>query len=217
MKKVMQFTVLLSLMILALTACIRAEGATDVATTPPATTPQSMKTRIAIREAQVQSVEIQFMQTNPVQVNAVARGNLTEACATFAEPQLSFTTNTFMIKLLTVSPSDRGCLQVTTPFEQTIPLNTTDLPAGDYTVKVNGVSAVFTLPAGDNQTAVPALLASQARQRLSEVALIITRSAILPIGRSRSLLKTSVQENWPNMSLLHPVQKASCQTLRSIP
>ena len=59
-----------------------------------------------------------------------------------------------MVKLLTVRPSGKDCAQVTTPFEQTIPLNTADLPAGEYTVKVNGVSAVFTLPSGENQTPV---------------------------------------------------------------
>ena len=155
MKKVIQFTVILSLMILVLTACIPVSYVLGIPNKAPASTPQAMQAQTATREAQVQSVEIQMLKTNPAQVNAVVRGNLTEACATFADPQLSFTTNTFMIKLLTVSPSDRGCLQVTTPFEQTIPLNTTDLPAGDYTVKVNGVSAVFTLPAGNSQTAVP--------------------------------------------------------------
>ena len=35
-------------------------------------------TQTAVRETQVQSVEIQFMQTDPVQVNAIVRGNLTE-------------------------------------------------------------------------------------------------------------------------------------------
>lgn len=145
MKKLPQFISVLALMILVLTACESVSSAQGIPTIGPASTAQVAQT--AIREAQVQSVEIQPKQTNPVQVNAIVRGNLTESCATFADTQLTYASQKFTIKLYTVSPSDRGCAPANTPFEQTIPLNSTDLQPGPYTVIANGVSTVFTLPA----------------------------------------------------------------------
>ncbi|HEY5982268.1 MAG TPA: NBR1-Ig-like domain-containing protein, partial [Anaerolineales bacterium] len=106
--------------------------------------------------APVESVEIQIGQGSPVQVSAVVRGHLTESCATLGESQVAFASNVFKISVVALSPNDRGCAQVVTPFETTIALDTRNLPAGSYTVTANGVSAVFTLPA-DNpaSTAVP--------------------------------------------------------------
>jgi Ig-like domain-containing protein len=106
------------------------------------------------REAQVQSVQIQAMDTDPLQINAVVRGNLTQACATLGQSQVQYGSNAFQITIYEVSPGDRGCAQVTTPFETTIALNTNGFPAGAYTVTANGVSAVFTLPA-QTATTVP--------------------------------------------------------------
>lgn len=101
------------------------------------------------REAQVQSVEIQTLQTDPTQINAVVHGNLTESCATLGESQVQCSLNTIRIAVYAVNRPDIGCVQTTTPFETTIPLNTKDLPDGTYTVIANGVSAVFTLPTLD--------------------------------------------------------------------
>lgn len=115
----------------------------------PIITPQP---QTASREAQVQSVEIQIMQANPLQVNAVVRGNLTESCATLGDSQVQYASNTFWIAVYAVSPTDRGCAQINTPFETTIALGTNNLPTGTYTVIANGVSEVFVLPI---ETAVP--------------------------------------------------------------
>ncbi len=114
--------------------------------------PAPTQAPITSHEAQVQSVDIGVMDTDPPQVNAVVRGNLSEACATLAPAQVNYAANVFEIKIVAVSPTDRGCAQVTTPFETTIALDTSDLPAGNYTVTANGVSAVFALRTG---TSVP--------------------------------------------------------------
>ena len=124
--------------LMALAACIPVSSSAD-----PTITPQS---QTASREAQVQSVEIQVLQASPPQVNAIVRGNLTESCATLGDSQVQYASNTFRITVYAVSPTDRGCVQVTTPFDTLIPLSTNGLPAGTYNVIVNGVSAVFTLP-----------------------------------------------------------------------
>jgi hypothetical protein len=90
-------------------------------------------------------VEIRVLDTDPPQINAVVRGNLSESCATLAPTEVSYSSDVFEIKVYAVSPSDRGCAQITAPFETTVPLDVRDLPAGTYTVNANGVSAVFTL------------------------------------------------------------------------
>lgn len=154
MKKLLQTIAWVILVTLSLTACAPASNPTVVPTSPPASTPQVVSTPTASREAHVQSVEIQITNTAPAQVNAIVRGNLTESCATLGESQVEYASNTFQITVYAVSPTDRGCVQATTPFETTIPLNTANLPAGTYTVIANRVTAVFTFPM-ENATPSP--------------------------------------------------------------
>ena len=104
------------------------------------------------REAQVQSVEIQTLKADPPQINAIVRGNLTKSCAKLGQTQIEVKSNTFQITIYAVSPTDQGCVQTITPFETTIALNTKGLVEGTYTVIVNGVRAVFTVP---NSVATP--------------------------------------------------------------
>ena len=155
MKKNVQFTSFLTIFILLLTACGPVSSLKGFPTIVPGSTDQPKPTRSAVRQAQVSSLEIKMNGTAPVQVNVVVRGNLSESCAKLGDTQLSYASNTFMVTLASVSPADRGCAQIITPFELTIPLDTTGLGSGEYTVKVNGVSAVFTLPASDSPTVVP--------------------------------------------------------------
>jgi|GEM_PF-2318187 len=130
-------------LILGLIACSPAAPATPAPTAIASTTP--VRT-LANREAQVQTVEVQISQSNPPQVSAVVRGDLTESCASLGESQVHYVSNSFQITVYVNSPADIGCMQATAPFETTIPLNIKDLPAGNYTVIANGVSKVFTLP-----------------------------------------------------------------------
>ena len=131
------------LLIIALAACSPAAPATLPPTVIPSVT--TVPT-LASREAQVQSVEVQISQSNPPKASAVVHGNLTESCATLGESQVQYVSNTFQIRVYVNSPADIGCVQSTTPFDTTIPLDTKELPAGSYTVTANGVSTTFTLP-----------------------------------------------------------------------
>ena len=155
-KKFSISVLLFSAIVLALTACAPASRTAAFTNSTPV--PQ---TQMATREAQVQSVEIKILQSSPAQIDAIVRGNLTESCAVLAEPQFAYADHTFQITVLAASPSDRGCMQLTTPFESTFPLNAIDLQPGTYTVTVNGLSKVFTLtppPAqpADSSSTVPA-------------------------------------------------------------
>jgi inhibitor of cysteine peptidase len=85
-----------------------------------------------------------------VQVNAIAKGNLPDGCTEIDQALQQRTGNAFEVILTTRRPADAMCTMAIVPFEETIPLDVLGLPAGDYTVTVNGVSATFTL-AVDNQ------------------------------------------------------------------
>jgi hypothetical protein len=146
----LQAILLVGLIALVLAACAPAASPAVV----PTSTPQVIQTQTVSREAQVHGVEIQMTNFAPVQVNALVRGHLTESCATLGESQVQYASNIFHITVYANSPAEIGCAQVTTPFENTMPLDIKDLPAGSYTVVANGVSAVFTLPV-ENPTPTP--------------------------------------------------------------
>jgi hypothetical protein len=111
------------------------------ATATPTTTEQPLAT--------IESVEVQILESLPVQVNVIARGYLNDACTRLGEIRQRRTGNEFQVELRTARAPDDLCAQVISPFEQTLPLEVAGLPAGQYTVVVNGVSAEFELP-GDN-------------------------------------------------------------------
>ena len=144
--KILQKMTLIVFITVVLISCASPVNPTVAPATQTVSTPQAVQTQITSREAQVQSVEIQTLQTDPPQVNAVVHGNLTESCATLGESQVQYSSNMIGITVYAVSRSDIGCMQTTTPFETTIPLKTSDLSNGTYTVVANGVSAIFSLP-----------------------------------------------------------------------
>ena len=154
-KRLLKRSLWFCLLAIVLAACSPALPAPLPTVMPSAT---NVPERVS-REAQVQSVEVQTSQTDPPYVSAVVHGNLTESCVTLGESQVQYASNTFQITVYANSPAGIGCAQVTTPFDTTIPLDIKDLPAGSYTVIANGVSAVFTLPAG---TAIPSPLPTTA-------------------------------------------------------
>src|SRR5512135_3387554 len=146
-KTLLYATPMMALLALLLTACAPATKLAVVSTTAPVSTSKVTPTLLASREAQVQSIEIQVLGIDPAHVNAVVRGNLTESCATLGESQVHYAANTFQITIYAASPTDRGCVQMSSPFQAAIPLDTHEMPSGTYTVVANGVSGVFTWPA----------------------------------------------------------------------
>lgn len=102
---------LVYLMLLA--ACAPAMPPTIVPTVIPLATATHQTTT---REAQVQRIEVQTLQSNPLQISAIVRGNLTESCAILGESQVQYASNTFQITVYVNSLADIGCVQATTPF-----------------------------------------------------------------------------------------------------
>jgi len=96
--------------------------------------------------AVVDSVDVNVMESFPVQVNVIARGNLPDACTTIGAVKLTPDGNTYRVEITTTRPADKACAEVLVPFEQNIPLEVRGLKAGTYTVDVNGVTGTFELP-----------------------------------------------------------------------
>jgi hypothetical protein len=95
---------------------------------------------------QVDSVDILVMESFPVQISAAVSGNLSVPCVQLLDPAVSFMGNTFIVVLAeSTSGPGESCIALIEPFETSIPLDVLDLPAGTYTVDVNGVVSDFTL------------------------------------------------------------------------
>lgn len=149
------------LAIILLVACNRI-GTTDDVTTPTATlpssdtgnpTPTNEGTLLPITaEAKVDSIQILTLESFPVQINVLARGELPDGCTVIDDIQTARTGNNFEVTVQTRRPADAVCTQGIVAFAETIPLDVVDLAAGTYTVTVNGISGSFTL-ATDNSAA----------------------------------------------------------------
>ena len=101
-----------------------------------------------VTKADVQSVEIQILESFPVQANAIARGQFPDAgCTTIAGVNQSRSGNTFTVTLTTKVDPNSICSQVITPFEYVVSLDVSSLLPAQYIVNVNGVEATFDLPA----------------------------------------------------------------------
>jgi inhibitor of cysteine peptidase len=97
--------------------------------------------------AGVESIEIMLLESFPVQVNVVVRGNLPDSCTEIAEIDqgTDLEDETFWVEITTVRTTDEPCAQVLVPFQESVPVDVQGLPAGTYTVDVNGVEGTFTL------------------------------------------------------------------------
>lgn len=93
----------------------------------------------------VESVEVRVLETDPVQVEAVVRGQLADACTTIADATVAQQGSTFVITLQTSRPADKMCAQLLTPFEQVVALGTPDPATGSYEVQAGEVVESFTL------------------------------------------------------------------------
>jgi putative hemolysin len=104
--------------------------------------------------AQVDEVAIQILESFPVQVEVLIRGSLPDSCTEIdlIDQRFDADDNAFWIEIKTVRTTDKACAQVLVPFEETVALDVYGLPAGTYTVDVNGARETFSL-AVDNAPA----------------------------------------------------------------
>jgi len=100
-------------------------------------------------QAMVHGIEVQMLESFPVQVNVVARGDLPDSCTQVDEVISQRTDDVFRVAITTLRQPGAICTQALVPFEENVALDVAGLPAGTYEVSVNGVTDSFTL-ATDN-------------------------------------------------------------------
>jgi inhibitor of cysteine peptidase len=96
--------------------------------------------------ADVKSVEIQILESLPLQVVVVVKGELRNGCQQLDKIHTIQAGNKFTITIGTKTIDGQlACIQALIPFEERIPLNVKGLKAGTYSVNVNGISQNFKL------------------------------------------------------------------------
>jgi len=96
-------------------------------------------------EPNVESIDVLILESFPVQVQAMVQGTLGDGCTTLDEVTTTREENLFRIRLTSQRPADAICTQALVPFEEVVALDVVGLPAGQYTVDANGVTATFEL------------------------------------------------------------------------
>jgi inhibitor of cysteine peptidase len=126
-------------------------GCGPVAQPSPTPGPGTGDADVIRGEPAVESVDVQIMESFPVQAQAVVRGNLADGCTTLDEVTTTREGNVFRISLTSERPADAVCTLALVPFEEVVPLDVLGLPAGEYTVDANGATATFTLAVDNAQ------------------------------------------------------------------
>ena len=93
----------------------------------------------------IEDLQITILESFPVQVNAVIRGSLPDGCTSIRETNPIRDGQTFNLQILTERPAEAVCRPALVPFEKTVSLDVTGLPAGTYTVEAGDQSATFSL------------------------------------------------------------------------
>ena len=94
--------------------------------------------------ATIEEIEIMILESFPVQVHLVASGYLPDPCTKIHQITQEREDYHFSMTITTYR-SPGTCIQIIAPFEEIIPLEVYGLPAGTYTVEVNGVQGTFEL------------------------------------------------------------------------
>jgi len=99
---------------------------------------------VQLREIPVADVNVQIGVGSPIPVSALVSGSWPDLCAQLAEMHQEIKGSTVEIRLL-ATPKDETCPpdMLGLPFGIAIPFNMVELPEGEYTVTVNGVSTTF--------------------------------------------------------------------------
>jgi inhibitor of cysteine peptidase len=93
--------------------------------------------------ASVESIELLQLESFPVQVNAVLRGNLPDGCTEIEHVEQNLRGNVFELKVITRRPKDAMCTMALAPFEERVALEVNGLAAGEYTVRAGEQEASF--------------------------------------------------------------------------
>lgn len=106
---------------------------------------------VEVGNAQVDKISLVLLESFPVQVRATVVGSFADSCTGVGEITQEREAQLIRVRLSTVRPREALCAQVITPFEHIISIDAFGLPAGKYTVEVNGATDTFILDTDNGQ------------------------------------------------------------------
>ncbi len=97
--------------------------------------------------APVDEVSVIIMESLPATAAVIARGDLPDGCTNIVDALMTIDEEAglFQVTLGTYRDPEAMCTMALVPFEEVIDLPILGLPAGTYTVEVNGVATTFEL------------------------------------------------------------------------
>jgi hypothetical protein len=98
-----------------------------------------------IKLAEVDEIELLLLESFPVQVKVIVRGDFPDTCTEIDKITTLRKDDSFLVTLTVIQSAGKMCTPVVTPFEEVIILDVVGLEAGSYTVDVNGVTDMFEL------------------------------------------------------------------------
>lgn len=145
--KILLFTLLS--MTLLLNACSPTNTIVHAESEQPAPVVEHDLEASGYQNVTVDQVEVEVGVGSPIPVFVHIIGDLPDPCSQVEHTEIRQDGSTFIIKLFATpdigGPAMDGCIKDPTPFKMSIPLSVVDIPAGSYTVLVNGSSADFML------------------------------------------------------------------------
>ena len=97
--------------------------------------------------APVEEVSVIIMESLPATAAVIARGHLPDGCTSIVDILMTIDEEAglFNVTLGTYRDPEAMCTEALVPFEEVIELPILGLPAGTYTVEVNGMATTFEL------------------------------------------------------------------------
>ncbi len=106
----------------------------------------------------VDQVDVEVGVGSPIPIRVTVSGNLPDPCSQVELTEIKQDGSKFIITLFATpdagGPAVDGCIKDEVPFKMGIPLNVVDLPAGSYSVTVNGSRADFKLETADSTSSL---------------------------------------------------------------
>lgn len=187
--------ILVSIILFGLFVAACAPTTTAVPATPTNFAPVSATEKPSIPVtgvAVVQSVEIQIVETQPLQVNAILRGQLPDAgCTSIASVNQARDGNTFKISLTTTTDPLALCAQALTPFEKVVSLDVRNLPAAKYTVDVSGITKTFELLTRDLSKFKQEVVSALNARNFNHMRVLMDESFVVAASRSQGTRYTA--------------------------
>lgn len=148
---------ILALMIGLIVACTPTGNEAGNAAATPTTSPDSPVSsddpttepvptgEVITGTAMIDSVDLLILESFPLQMTAHITGNYPDGCTGLGTVTQERVENIITITVETTRPADMMCTQALVPFEENVSVDIQGLLAGEYTVIINGVEAMFTL------------------------------------------------------------------------